>query len=150
MEKHFRRDSIDKVELIIPLKEQYLTILRLTLSELFDKMGLKVCDIAGYKVALTDACRNLIYFAHRHLCAQQLRLVVLLAPDRITISCSTTGKRFCRERVTAHPILEQQDIYRDIDLLVISSLVDHYRVSLRQAEDRVAAVVLLVKYLPAS
>ena len=31
------------------------------------------------------------------------------------------------------PILERH-VYKDIDLLVMSSLVDHYRVSLRRAE----------------
>jgi len=148
MKKHFERDNLDKVELVIPLKEQYLTILRLTLSDLFDKMGLSVCDIAGYKVALTDACRHLIYFAHRHLFAKDLRLVILLSSDRISISCSTAGKCFCRKTVTTHPILERHDVYKDIDLLVMSSLVDHYRVSLRRAEDRCSAVVELIKFLP--
>ena len=148
MEKHFEHGCVDKVELVVPLKEQYLTILRLTISDLFDKLGLSVCDVVGYKVAVTDACRNLIYFAHRHLCAKELKLVISLTPDRITIFCGTIGKCFCRSRVTTHPALDQQDFYKDIDLLAVSSLVDHYRVSLRQAKGHCSAVVELVKFLP--
>ncbi|NLJ67904.1 MAG: hypothetical protein GX341_01110 [Firmicutes bacterium] len=148
MEKRFKHGQLDRIELTIPLKEQYLTILRLTLSDLFDKMGLSVCDTAGYKVALTDACRNLMYFAHRHLCAKDLRLVISLTSDRITISCNIAGKCYCRDRVAAHPVLDKQEIYKDIDLLVISSLVDHYQVGLRMVEDQCSALIRLTKFLP--
>ena len=58
--RYIDQEHLERVEITIPLKEQYLTIPRLTISDLFDKLGLKVCDIAGYKVAVTDACRNLI------------------------------------------------------------------------------------------
>ena len=48
----------------------------------------------------------------------------------------------------AYPVLDKQEIYKDIDLLVISSLVDHYQVGLRMVEDQCSALIRLTKFLP--
>jgi len=147
MEKCPSKDELEQVELLIPLQERYLTIPRLALGDVFDKAGLDVCDIAGYKVALTEACRNLISFSHSHLEPQRLRLVFSTEPRQITISCSVGGDCLCERRVKTHPVLHQQEATRSLDLLVVASLVDHFRTGLRRLDDRCVAFVELLKFL---
>ncbi|NMB45451.1 MAG: hypothetical protein GX998_03460 [Firmicutes bacterium] len=147
MEKCTPKDQLGQVELIVPLHERYLTIPRLALGDVFDKAGLDICDIAGYKVALTEACRNLIYFSYRHLEPPRLRVAFSTGPDRIIVLCIVEGECFCEERVKTHPALHRQEAVQDLDLLVVSSLVDHLRTGLRLLKGHCLAFVELTKFL---
>jgi len=141
------KDQLGQVELLLPLNERYLTIPRLALGDVFDKAGLDLCDIAGYKAALTEACRNLIHFSYRNLEPHRLRLVFLTEPNQIRIVCSVRGECYCEQRVKTHPILRQQEAAQDLDLLMVTSLVDHFRTGLRLVKGECIAFVELVKFL---
>lgn len=147
MAKCLQKDQLQQIELMLPLNERYLTISRLTLGDVFDRAGLDVCDIAGYKVAMTEACRNLIHFSYRRLEPHRLRLVFSTEPHQISIFCSVGGKCYCEERVKTHPVLHKQEAVQDLDLLVVSSLVDHFRTGLRLLQDECMAFVELTKFL---
>ncbi len=67
MERYAPNGWLEHLELNIPLNERYLTIPRLVLGDVFVKAGLDICEITSYKVALTEVCRDLIYFSYRHL-----------------------------------------------------------------------------------
>jgi anti-sigma regulatory factor (Ser/Thr protein kinase) len=137
----------DHLELIIPLNERYLTIPRLVLGDIFNKVGLDICDITSYKVALTEACRNLMYFSYRHLEPNPLRLTFRIAPQRLTISISSQGKCFCDTRVKTHPALDQQDSTQNLDLLMVGSLVDDIRTGLRVTKEECIAFIVITKSL---
>ncbi|NLK08677.1 MAG: hypothetical protein GX316_08265 [Firmicutes bacterium] len=137
------------MKITIPLSERYLTIPRLVLGDVFVKAGLDVCEITSYKVALTEACRNLVHFAYSHLEPNALQLSFTKTPIKLTIEVSNRGKCFCKQRVKAHPALSKWSLSNDIDLLMITSLVDELRTGVRLIDDECVAFVVLSKYLGA-
>lgn len=143
------KDQLEQVSLVLPLHERYLTIPRLALGDVFDKAGVDVCDIAGYKVALTEGCRSLIYYSYRHLEPHGLRVLFTTESDRITILCRVGGECYCKEQVMTHPVLHSHVAAEDLDLLFMASLVDHYRTGLSRRKDECMAFIEITKFLGA-
>jgi hypothetical protein len=143
------KDQLEQVGLLLPLHERYLTIPRLALGDVFDKAGVDVCDIAGYKVALTEACRSLIHYSYRHLEPHRLQVLFTTESDQITILSSVGGECYCTEQVKTHPVLHHQAAVEDLDLLFMASLVDNYRTGLSRYNGECIAFIEITKFLGA-
>ena len=102
----------DKIELKLPSKPEYISIVRLTASSIANNMELNIDEIEDIKVCISEACINVLNFND----TEELEIVFTLQEDGLCIDIN-------------HVI---EDIAEDLDnakqgqmgLLIINSLMD--------------------------
>lgn len=102
----------DKIELKLPSKPEYISLVRLTASSIANNMELNIDEIEDLKVSLSEACTNVINFKD----SEELNILFTLKEDGIYVDIED--------------VLE--DIPEDLDnakqgqmgLLIINSLMD--------------------------
>lgn len=102
----------DKIELKLPSKPEYISLIRLTASSIANNMDLDVDEIEDIKVCISEACINVLNFAD----TEEINVLFNLKEDGIYIEIKD--------------VLE--DIPEDVEhskqgimgLLIINSLMD--------------------------
>nr|WP_300002740.1 ATP-binding protein [Tissierella sp.] len=102
----------DKIEIKLPSKPEYISLVRLTASSIANNKGLNIDEIEDLKVSLSEACTNVINFND----SEELNILFTLKEDGIYVDIED--------------VLE--DIPEDLDnakqgqmgLLIINSLMD--------------------------
>lgn len=102
----------DKIELKLPSKPEYISLIRLTASSVANNMNLNIDEIEDIKVCISEACTNVLNFNH----TGEINVVFNLKEDGLYIDIND--------------VLE--DIPEDLEdakqgqmgLLIINSLMD--------------------------
>lgn len=102
----------DSIELNIPSKVDYISIIRLTSSSLANNLGFNVDDIEDIKVCISEACVNILNFSD----TKQINILFCLEDDNISISIDNVLKDIDDE-------LENSKQGK-MGLLIINSLMD--------------------------
>ncbi|MCR1899988.1 ATP-binding protein [Irregularibacter muris] len=110
----------DRVSLSLPNAPEYVSIARLTLSGIANRMGFNIEDIEDLKVAIAEACTN----ALKHGCDSNsnYNIVFFICDNKLVIDVTDKGKGFDYEK------LQQPDLSKPreggLGIFIIRSLMD--------------------------
>ncbi|MEJ8548213.1 anti-sigma B factor RsbW [Brevibacillus borstelensis] len=144
-----QKPEADVITLTLPARVEYVSIARLTVSGIANRMGFAYEDIEDIKLAVAEACTNAVEHAYDSPQGNdQLRVSCWLLPDRLVVEVQDKGKGLALEkgRETLAPIRPDVDIDEvkegGLGLYLIHSVMDEVQVS---SYDGVA--VTMTKYL---
>jgi len=80
-------DFIDKIELKLPLKPEYVRIARLAVSGIASRMGIDIETIEDIKVAISEVCNKLV--ENKGTSANDYVISFYVCPDRLVIAFSS-------------------------------------------------------------
>ncbi|USG66349.1 anti-sigma B factor RsbW [Brevibacillus ruminantium] len=144
------RPEADIIELTLPARADYVSIARLTVSGVANRMGFGYEEIEDIKLAVAEACTNVV--EHAYDCEvgleQHFRVRCLLQSDRLVVEVIDQGKGFGfdEQRESLKPIRSDVDIDEvaegGLGLYLIHSVMDDVRVHVKDG-----VVVSMTKYL---
>ncbi len=105
----------DNIELKIPSKIEYISLIRLTASSIANNMELNVDEIEDIKVCISEACINVLNFSS----TEEIDILFQLRDKRIFISIDDV-----LEDIPADAENEKQG---KMGLLIINSLMDEVK-----------------------
>lgn len=113
------------IELSIPLRSEYVGMIRLTVASVANGMGFDIESIEDIKVALSEACSNAIVHGG---CSEEENFLVQLIreKERLVISVSDFGKGYSVQSVQ-QPKLEELN-EGGLGIFIIKSLMDDVKV----------------------
>ena len=107
--------SKDTINLSIPKKAEYISIVRLTASGLANIMSLNIDDIEDIKVCVGEACINSLITKDN----KKISVIFEREEEKIIVKISDTLE------IIPEDIKEKRD--RDLGLLIIKSLMDEVK-----------------------
>lgn len=136
----------DYLEMTLPAKPQYVGIARLTVSGLANRLGFSYDDIEDIKIAIAEACTNVVNHAYEE--TGNMHLSCNVFEDRVEMVVADTGQSFVLEELDQN--LGPVDSRKPIDelkegglgLFLIDTLMDKVEIS---GEDGVA--ISMTKFL---
>jgi len=102
----------DSVQLKIPSKPDYISLVRLTASSIGHKCGLNIDEIEDIKVSIAEACINSLSLTEK----ETIFIDFNIDEDRLLIKVSDTKKNI------PEGLEEAKD--RELGILIITSLMD--------------------------
>ncbi|SMP58291.1 ATP-binding protein [Anoxynatronum buryatiense] len=115
----------EMIELSIPHRSEYVSMIRLTVTAIASSMGFDIEDIEDIKVALSEACSNAIMHGG---CSAEENFVVQFIREqkRLTISVSDFGKGYSVQTLQ-DPKLEELN-EGGLGIFIIRSLMDDVKI----------------------
>lgn len=83
-----------KVELKIPAASEFISIVRLAVSGIANRLEFSVEAIEDIKIALSEACTNVIQHAYHNPSDELIDIQFFLFPDHLDITVKDDGKGF--------------------------------------------------------
>lgn len=117
----------DRIELKLPSKLDYISLIRLTASSLANNMDLDVDQIEDIKVSISEACVNVLNFSG----TEEIEVVFSLKEDGIYIEIEDVSEVI--------PEGSEHANQGDMGLLIIKSLMDKVEFT--------ASSIKMIKYL---
>lgn len=117
-----QKELEDIIELVIPSKPQYVSVVRLTASGIANRCGMDIEGIEDLKVALAEACTNAI--THGRKCKDDVVRISFKVQDKaLTVTVSDCGAGF------DHTSLKEPDLLNPseeggLGIFIIKSLMD--------------------------
>lgn len=143
-----QKPEAEVIELTLPARSEYVSIARLTVSGVANRMGFGYEEIEDIKLAVAEACTNVVEHAYGEQGWEPFRILCRLYSDRLVIEVIDRGKGFGfdEKRDELKPIRADIDIDEVVEgglgLYLIHSVMDEVRVT---TEDGVK--VAMTKYL---
>ncbi|SFI19965.1 serine/threonine-protein kinase RsbW [Tindallia magadiensis] len=111
----------EMIEISIPHRAEYVSLIRLTVASIANRMGFDIEDIEDIKVALSEACSNAIMHGG---CPKDDNFIVqfLLEKASLTISVSDFGKGYQKESIPEPNTEELRE--GGLGIFIIKSLMD--------------------------
>lgn len=142
--------EFDFIEMKVPVKAEYVGVLRLTISGIASRMGFSYDAIEDMKVAVSEAASNVVDHAYSNKEKGELTLGFGIYPDRLEIMVSDRGDSFCfeeiKDRVGPVKISEKLDPLNlregGFGLFLIQALMDKVEIN-----NDYGVVVYMTKYL---
>jgi len=94
---------IVKVE--IPALSEYVAVIRLAISGVATRMHFNIEEIEDIKIAVSEACTNVVQHAYPHQTDGKINLVATLSDEKLDIAISDSGKGFDAK----NPVSDKQD-----------------------------------------
>ncbi|MEN1760063.1 ATP-binding protein [Anoxynatronum sibiricum] len=115
----------EMIELSIPHRSEYVSMIRLTVTAIASSMGFDIEDIEDIKVALSEACSNAIMHGG---CGAEENFVVQFVreQERLTISVSDFGKGYSVQTLQAPKLEELNE--GGLGIFIIRSLMDDVKI----------------------
>ena len=80
-------DNIDKVNMSLPCKSEYIGVVRLTVSAIANRMGFNIEEIEDIKVAVSEGCANAV----KHALDTYFDIAVEVFSNKIKIEIKDCG-----------------------------------------------------------
>jgi serine/threonine-protein kinase RsbW len=77
----------DKIELLLPLKAEFVSVARLTASGIANRIGFDIETIEDIKVAVAEVCNKLVRM--RSECTLHYKIIFEIFADRLNITFSS-------------------------------------------------------------
>ncbi|MGE6257936.1 anti-sigma B factor RsbW [Heyndrickxia sporothermodurans] len=141
-------DSLDYIEMKIPAKPEYISVIRLTLSGIASRMGFAYEMIEDLKIATSEAITNAIQHAYKERTSGEIIIGFGIFHDRLEVTVCDQGKSFNLEKAKREigPYTENEEIefLREggLGLYLIESLMDEVRIQYKEG-----VMVFMTKYL---
>ncbi|MGO1469037.1 MAG: ATP-binding protein [Tissierella sp.] len=102
----------DIIELKIPSKLDYISLIRLTASSIANSIKLNVDEIEDIKVCISEACINVLNFSH----TKEINIQFQLEDEKISISINDVLEDIPKDK--------ENEKQGNMGLLIINSLMD--------------------------
>jgi serine/threonine-protein kinase RsbW len=141
------RTASDYIEMNVPAKADYVGVVRLTISGLANRMGFAFDEIEDIKIAVSEACTNVVNHAYKDGEKGQVRIGCNIFDDRIEITVVDQGRSFDVESISKNlgPVdgksVDQLN-EGGLGLFLIDTLMDKVEIS-----SEAGVVVMMTKYL---
>lgn len=128
-------EALDRIELKIPAKPEFIGIARLTTSGIANRMGYSYDDIEDIKIAVSEACTNAVNHAYKESEQGTVNVILNIYDDRIEILVVDQGQSFDYEHVIRNlePINAEKAIEHmnegGLGLFLIETLMDEVTIS---------------------
>lgn len=140
--------NYDYIEMRFPAAPEYVGLVRLTLSGVFNRAGASYEDIEDSKIAVSEAVTNAVKHAYSDKVEGEILIGYLVFEDKIEIIVSDSGKSFNYEEAkkVLGPYQESDNInflrQGGLGLFLIESLMDEVSV-----QKDAGVTISMTKYL---
>ncbi|GAF11776.1 serine-protein kinase RsbW [Bacillus sp. JCM 19046] len=140
MEQH------DRIHIELPAKSEYVSIARLSVSGIANRLGFSYDDIEDIKIAVAEACTNVVEHAYSE--DGFISLACYIYEDRIKIIVADQGKSFNIDEVESRlgPVDSKKPVgdlkEGGLGLFLITTLMDKVEIN----EDN-GVMLVMTKYL---
>lgn len=128
-------NTFDYVEIRIPAKPQFVSVIRLTISGLAARVGFFYDDIEDMKIAVSEAVTNVVQHAYRDWDEGEIVIGCALYKNKMEIMVSDYGNGFNFEEIKSQigPYREDENIISlregGLGLYLMETLMDEVRVT---------------------
>lgn len=118
----------DEIKLSIPNKPEYVSVARLTVSAIANRMGFDIEEIEDIKVALAEACTNAI--THGINDYDNFQVSFMIDEDKLTVSVCDSG-RGCAVKEIKNPDFNHLNNEKEggLGIFIIRSLMDNVEIT---------------------
>ena len=136
-----------KIHLSIPAASEFIAVARLTVSGISSRMNFAVNDIEDIKVALSEACTNVIQHAYEPDQQAMIDIDFHLFPDRLEIIVQDQGRGFNTQHIKSPKIdSDNPELFGlGLGLVFIQSLMDEASID---SEFGKGTTLKMIKSLP--
>lgn len=126
--------AFDYVEMRVPAKPQYVSVMRLTISGLASRMGFSYDDIEDLKIATGEAITNVVHHAYKDGDGE-IMIGCALFEDKLEIMVSDYGNSFNFEEIKAKigPYKEDENVSMlregGLGLYLMDTLMDEVKLN---------------------
>jgi len=127
--------EFDYVEIRIPARPQYVSVMRLTVSGLATRMGFSYDDIEDLKIATGEAVTNVVHHAYQDNAGGEVIIGCALYKEKIEIMVSDYGSSFDFEEIKAKigPYKEHENVAMlregGLGLYLMDTLMDEVKLN---------------------
>ncbi|HOV27555.1 MAG TPA: ATP-binding protein [Pseudobacteroides sp.] len=82
-------DNFDAVELKLPLKAEYVSVVRLTASGISNRIGFDIDSIEDIKIAIAEVCNKLITVGNAK---EDIKIIFKVFKDKLTVIFDSEDK----------------------------------------------------------
>ena len=137
------------IELTIPFRPEYVAVARLTISGIGNRMGFSLDDIEDIKLAVAEACNNVIQHAYEgsNLPEEEIKIQCTVYPSKLDIIIKDKGKGFSPEALEPYmkrAVTKKEDERLGLGVFLMRNLMDEVEFQPNQPR---GTQVHLVKYL---
>lgn len=93
------------VKVEIPALSEYVAVIRLAISGVATRMHFNIEEIEDIKIAVSEACTNVVQHAYTDTETGNINLTATLYPDRLDITIVDSGRGFDAQ----NPVSDKQD-----------------------------------------
>ena len=111
----------EKIELSIPNKAEFVSVVRLTLVAIANRVGFNIEEIEDMKVAIAEACTNAITHG-RNIPSESIDITFVLKEKGLEIQVKDKGKG-CEVEKIKNPEIEELN-ENGLGIFIIKSLMD--------------------------
>nr|WP_309147190.1 anti-sigma B factor RsbW [Terrilactibacillus laevilacticus] len=127
--------SNETVSLKIPAKSEFVGVARLTVSGIANRMGFNYDDIEDIKIAVSEACTNVVNHAYKNVDEGQIEINLNCSETSLTITVIDQGNCFEVDKVLNE--LKPIDVTMSLNqinegglgLFLINTLMDEVNIS---------------------
>lgn len=140
--------AFDYIEIRIPAKPQYVSVIRLTISGMATRIGFSYDQIEDLKIAVSEAVTNVVQHAYQGIDDGEIVIGSALYPHKIEVMISDFGSSFNFEEVKSnigpYRDYENVELIREggLGLFLMETLMDEVRVN-----NEGGATVFMTKYV---
>lgn len=138
----------DYVEIRVPAKTQYVSVARLTISGLANRIGFTYDDIEDLKIAVSEAITNAVHHAYKDDEEGEVVIGCALYEDKMEIMVADHGQSFdfeeTKAKVGPYSEVEEISLLREggLGLYLIETLMDEVKVHHQEG-----VTVFMTKYV---
>ncbi|NEU31460.1 anti-sigma B factor RsbW [bacterium LRH843] len=141
-----KHHEVDHIQMTIPAKPEYVGVVRLTVSGISNRFGFTYDDIEDIKIAVTEACTNVVNHAYRD--GGMISASFHLFSDRLEIVIADRGQSFDMKDLrdslgpvdATKPIADLKE--GGLGLFLINTLMDKLEIY-----DEFGVVLIMTKFL---
>jgi len=116
------------IELTLPVDSKFISVVRLTTSGIATKLGFSTSAIEDIKVAISEACNNIILYAYpENKDEKTINIVYTLNNKSLTITVKDTGIGFDHNNPAKREITDT-DIHMGLGLEFVDKLMDSSKI----------------------
>lgn len=119
---HIEKNDI--ISLTLPNTPEYVSIARLTISGIANRMGFNIEDIEDLKVAVAEACTNAIKHGCGNECNYSIEFLVL--KDKLRIEIADNGEGFDYKNLKDPDLTKPRE--GGLGLFIIKTLMDEVEI----------------------
>lgn len=140
--------KFDYIEMKLPAKSDYVSVARLTISGIANRMGFDYESIEDLKVAISEAATNVVNHAYQEKEKGEILIGFAIYDDRIEVMISDRGESFDINEIKGDlgPVknVKKADELREggFGLFLINALMDKVEVN-----NKYGVIVHMTKYL---
>ncbi|WP_134685635.1 anti-sigma B factor RsbW [Brevibacillus migulae] len=127
--------GVDVIEMSLPARPEYVGVVRLTVSGLANRAGMAYDDIEDVKLAVAEACTNVVQHAYGADEVGSIHLRCKIMGDRMVIEVADDGQSFPVDAVPAklkpidHTLSVDELTEGGLGLYLIHTLMDEVQIS---------------------